>query len=56
MIVTIDINIENARKTLVVSAGSLEEMKQIEALDDEGVKDLVIKHCKCWSISEVKND
>ena len=54
MILTIDINIEAARKVLETCSGSVQEMNQIQGMDDEGIKDLVIKHSKCWGISEVK--
>ena len=54
MIVQIDINIEVARKVLETCAGSLEEMNQIQGMDDEGIKDLVLKHSKCWGVTEVK--
>ena len=53
---TIDINIDNARMTLIVASGSYERAKQIENMSDEEIKDLVIKHCLCWGISEVKNE
>ena len=55
MIIQININIEHARKALETCAGSIEEMQQIQGMDDEGIKDLVLKHTKCWGISEVKN-
>jgi len=55
MIVKINIDIENARKALETCAGSYEEMKLIQGMNDEEIKNLVIKHCKCWSITEVKD-
>lgn len=54
MKVTIDINIANARSALYISAGSLEQATVIATMKDEEVKDAVIKHCKCWGITEVK--
>ena len=53
---TIDINIDNARMSLIVASGSYERAEQIEHMSDEEIKDLVIKHCLCWGISEVKNE
>lgn len=55
MILTININIENARKTLIMSAGSLEEANIYKNMSDEEVKDKVLQHCRCWSIEEIKN-
>lgn len=52
----IDINIDNARMSLIVASGSYERAEQIEHMSDEEIKDLVIKHCLCWGISEVKNE
>lgn len=54
MIVTINIDIENARKTLEVASGSLEQAQLIRAMTDEEIKDEVLKHCKCLSMKEVK--
>lgn len=54
MIVTVNIDIENARKTLEVASGSLEQAQLIGAMTDEEIKDEVLKHCKCWSMKEVK--
>lgn len=54
MIVTVNIDIENARKTLEVASGSLEQAQLIRAMTDEEIKDEVLKHCKCWSMKEVK--
>ena len=54
MIVTIEINIETAKSALEMSAGSYEQYQQISKMSDEEVKDAVLKHCKCWGISEVK--
>ena len=54
MIVTVNIDIENARKTLEVASGSLEQAQLIMAMTDEEIKDEVLKHCKCWSMKEVK--
>ena len=54
MIVTIDIDIENARKALICSSGSFEEAKHIERMSDIEIKDTVIRHCKCWGIKEVE--
>lgn len=55
MIVQIDINIEVARKVLETCAGSLQEMQLIQGMSDEEIKNLVLKHSKCWGISEVKS-
>lgn len=52
MITTIEINIENARKALMLSAGSMEEAKLYENYMDEEIKDKVLNHCKCWGITE----
>jgi len=54
MIVTVNIDIDNARKTLVVASGSMEQARAIEGMTDEEIKDEVLKHCKCWSMKEVK--
>jgi len=54
MIVTVNIDIENARKVLVVASGSFEQAQLIEAMTDEEIKDEVLKHCKCWCMKEVK--
>ena len=48
----IEINIENARKALMLSAGSMEEAKLYENYTDEEIKDKVLSHCKCWGITE----
>ena len=52
MIATIEINIENARKALIISAGSMQEAKMYENFSDEEIKDKVLNHCKCWGITE----
>ena len=54
MITTVEINIENARKALMLSAGSMEEAKLYENYTDEEIKDKVLSHCKCWGITECK--
>lgn len=54
--VTIAINVENARKVLVNSSGSVKEAEIIEAMTSDEIKDEVLKHCKCWAITEVKGD
>ena len=48
----IDINIENARRSLLISAGSYEQAQLIEKMSDEEVKDQVMKHIYCWGITE----
>ena len=48
----IDINIEHARMSLLVSAGSFEQSQLIEKMSDEEVKNQVIKHIYCWGITE----
>ena len=53
MRVTIDIDIENARSVLYISSGSFEQSELIKNMTDEEVKNAVIKHCRCWGISEV---
>ncbi len=55
MTVSINIDIENARKALKLSAGSLEEAKVYENYTDEEIKDKVLSHCKCWGITENVN-
>lgn len=55
MRVTIDINIEAARSSLYISAGSMEEAAIIDNMTEEEVKDKVLKHCKCWGITEAKD-
>lgn len=55
MRVNVDIDIENARKALTLSAGSIEEAKLYENYTDEEIKDKVLSHCKCWGITEYKN-
>lgn len=55
MITTVNIDIENARKALKISAGSLEEAKIYENYSDEEIKDKVLSHCKCWGITEYVN-
>ncbi len=54
MIVQINIDIENARKTLEVCACSLEEYQMVRSMTDTEIKDLVLQHCKCWGISEIQ--
>ena len=54
MTTTIEINIENARKALILSSGSVEEAKLYENYTDEEIKDKVLQHCKCWAITECK--
>jgi len=56
MTVSINIDIENARKALKLSAGSLEETKVYENYTDEEIKDKVISHCRCWGITESKDE
>ena len=51
---TIDIDINNARSVLYISSGSFEQSEIIKNMTDEEIKDEVLKHCKCWGISEVK--
>ena len=55
MIVQINIDIDGARKTLETCAGSLQEMQLIQGMSDDEIKNLVLKHSKCWGISEVKS-
>lgn len=55
MRVNVDIDIENARKALKLSAGSVEEAKLYENYTDEEIKDKVLSHCKCWGMTEYKN-
>lgn len=54
MITTVSIDIEKARKALILSAGSVEEAKIYENYTDEEIKDKVLQHCKCWAITECK--
>ena len=56
MKVTVAIDIKFARKVLVMSSGSKQEAEIIEAMNDVEIKDEVLKHCKCWAITEVKGD
>lgn len=53
MIVQINIDIENARKTLEVRTCSLEEYQMVRSMTDTEIKDFVLQHCKCWGISEI---
>lgn len=55
VIVQINIDIDGARKTLETCAGSLQEMQLIQGMSDDEIKNLVLKHSKCWGISEVKS-
>lgn len=55
MLVTVNIDIEKARKALKLSATSMEEAKVYENYSDEEIKDKVISHCKCWGITEYIN-
>ena len=55
MRVNVNIDIENARKALKLSAGSLEEANVYENYTDEEIKDKVLSHCKCWGITEYIN-
>lgn len=48
----IDINIENARRSLLISAGSFEQSQLIEKMSDEEIKNQVMKHIYCWGITE----
>lgn len=48
----IDINIENARRSLLISAGSFEQAQLIKKMSDEEVKNQVMKHIYCWGITE----
>ena len=53
MIISVDIDIESARKALEVSADSLEEYQMIRGMANTEIKDLVLQRCKCWGISEI---
>lgn len=53
MRVQIEIDIEQARKVLELTANGFEEMQIYENTPDECIKRLVLKHIKCWAISEV---
>jgi len=54
MKVLVDIDIEKARTILETCAGSYEEMQQVSSMNDEQIKNLVVKHIKCWAVTEVK--
>lgn len=53
---TININTEAARNVLYMAAGSYEESEIIKNMSDEEIKNKVLQHCKCWGISEVKDE
>lgn len=54
MEIKINIDIETAKSALTISAGNYEQYQNIMGMDDEEIKDSVMKHVKCWGISEVK--
>ena len=54
MKVEIDIDINNARKVLKLSCGSVEKEKVIGMMSDEMIKNEVLRHIKCYGITEVK--
>ena len=56
MRVQIDIDIEQARKVLELTANGFEEMQIYENMPDGCIKKLVLKHIKCWAITEVDSN
>lgn len=55
MLVTVNIDIEKARKALTLSDTSMEEAKVYENYSDEEIINKVISHCNCWGITEYIN-
>ena len=53
MQITIDIDIYNAKRTLIISAGSIEQENRYKYMTEMEIKDEVLKHIKCWGITEV---
>ena len=49
------IDVEAARKTLMLSAGSAEEFDIYKKMSNEEVIDRVLKHSRCWGITRLDN-
>ena len=49
---TIKINIENARKVLMLSAGSLQEMEIYKKMSNNEIVDKVISRFKCYGVEK----
>lgn len=57
MDIKISIDIPNARKVLALSSGSPKEYNDfLYNLSDVQIKDCIVKHIKCWGITEVVED
>ena len=56
MQITIDIDTFNARRMLIISAGSIEQANLYEHMTETEIKDEVLKHIKCWGIKEVRSE
>lgn len=51
-VISITINIENARKTLELSSGSFEQAMMLRDMTDDEIIDKVISHMKCYGVEK----
>lgn len=51
-VISITINIENARKTLELSSGSFEQAMILRDMTDDEIIDKVISHMKCYGVEK----
>ena len=49
-----DIDIELYQRNYKYVRDHMEHPEWLSTFTDEEIKDAVLKHCKCWGISEVK--
>ena len=58
MIATISVNIdiEAARNALYISCGGYEDSEKILNMSNMEVIKAALKHCKCWGITELKEN
>lgn len=54
MIAAIKIDVSKAREILMLMAGSPEHANLIESMPEEEIKKQVIKHIRCFGVTEVK--
>ena len=54
MIAAIKIDVSKAREILMLMAGSPEHANFIQSMTEDEIKNQVIKHIKCFGVTEVK--